>query len=92
MYFTQHAIERFRERFVPQFSHGRAKHELIALVPLARPLREHTAHGEQRWLIDDGTSRIVLVVKRDHRGPDGLTCVTVLQADEPWEDQPDAVE
>lgn len=80
MYFTQHAVDRFRARCAPGLTYAHALRELKFLSQSARRLKEHTASGEEKFEASDG-SKLVFVVKRGHSG-DGLTCVTVLYGDE----------
>ena len=88
MFFTQHAVERFRRRWAPGLSHAAALRELITLSQTARPLRERTFDGEEQWEASDG-SGLVFVVRRDQgRKRHGFVCVTVL----PQREQPEDVE
>jgi hypothetical protein len=75
IFFTKHAIDRFRERFAGGLGYGHALAELKVLSQGARRLRDKTANGEERYEVGDG-SRMVFVVKDDPRA--GKVCVTVL--------------
>jgi hypothetical protein len=86
VYFTQHAVERFRERFAGGLTFYSARQELIILAKTAVPLRELTGSGEQQWLVTDGVP-FLLVCKHDPRS--GLVCVTVKPAPESAGPEPD---
>lgn len=70
MFFTQHAVERFRQRFAPALAHGHCLRELKLLAASAHRLKERTRTGELQLELSDGSGAI-LVVKGD-------VCVTVL--------------
>jgi hypothetical protein len=78
VYFTQHAVERFRQRWASGLSYARARYELVILSKTAVPLRERTQAGDLQFQVTDGAP-IVFVCKREHReGHGALVCVTVL--------------
>ena len=77
MFLTQHAVERFRERWAAGLSYQHALRELRLLSRSARRLRERTAAGDLQFEASDG-SGIIFVVKREPGFGDGLVCATVL--------------
>lgn len=71
--FTEHAIDRFIERRMPQASKDQAVAEMERLVSEGMPTKEKTVFGDHR-LISDG---VVFVLKHDR--DDGITdCPTVM--------------
>jgi len=70
MFFTQHAIERFRQRFAPGLPHSHCLRELKVLGASAHRLKERTRTGELQLEVSDGSGAI-FVLKGD-------VCVTVL--------------
>ena len=86
MYFTQHAIRRFRQRWAPALSYGAAVRELVVLSQSSVLLREKTYKGDLQFKSSDGAP-IVFVCKREPgNGRDGLVCVTVLPEPAPASD------
>jgi hypothetical protein len=78
MYFTEHAIRRFRAHSAPGFSYSAALRELIVLSATCAPIRQKAKEGDLQFQVTDG-QRIIFVCKREpHPGTDGLVCVTVL--------------
>jgi len=89
VFFTQHAIERFRQRYAPGFTHAAALRELQTLALSARPMREKAPGGKLRYVISDGEP-ITLVCIRNPRGTgDRIVCITVLPKGE-TEDDPES--
>lgn len=76
VYCTQHAVERFRERWAKGLTYPHARRELMILATGATRLKERSVNGQEQWLVNDG-SGIILVMKRDP-GQRGMICVTVL--------------
>lgn len=67
---TEHAVERYRERWEPGASLLYARHLLEELLEYATPTREKTLVKHEIWVTGD----IRFVIKRDRRP----VCVTVL--------------
>jgi len=71
--FTEHAVDRFIERRMPQASKQEALDEMQRLVESGSPIRERTVSGDNQ-LASDG---VIFVLKHDR--DDGLAdCPTVL--------------
>jgi hypothetical protein len=71
---TDHAVERYQERFTPHLSRAAARAELEVLVAGARPTGHQTRGGEADiWICDGG---VRLLVRRDERV--GRVVTTVL--------------
>lgn len=73
---TSHAIERFRQRFVPDMTHHDAMRQLYALAPYATKLEEKSPLGQDMWTIDP--PGVILVCKTDPTV--GVVAVTSLTA------------
>lgn len=78
VYFTHHAIERFRERWAGGLPYAHALRELVVLGQNAVLLRSRTRNGDLQYQVKEAADPIVFVCKRDHPGRGGLVCVTVL--------------
>jgi hypothetical protein len=72
-----HAIERYRERWAPHLTSKQAREELLILSEGARPEKTRTRGGQELWVANDKTRKILFVVKRDRRTRERI-CVTVL--------------
>jgi len=72
-----HAVERYRERWAPHLTPEQAHEELLRLSEGARPEKAKTKGGQELWVANDATRKILFVVKRD-RGTRERICVTVL--------------
>lgn len=71
--FTEHAVDRFIERRMPEASKQQALEEMQRLAATGTPIREKTVFGDHQ-LVADG---VVFVLKHDR--DDGLTdCPTVM--------------
>lgn len=82
MYFTPHAIERFRQRYAPGYTYSAALRELQTLALSAKPQKRKASGGKLYYLITNGQP-ILLVCHRNERGDrlaerDRLVCETVL--------------
>lgn len=80
VYCTQHAVERFRERWAQGLTYAHARRELSLLAQRATHMRERSVNGQEQWICNDG-SGIVMLMKRD-AGQRGMICVTVLPPEE----------
>lgn len=74
---TLHAVERFISRHRRSLTIAEGRAELRAALPLARPLKEKTWHGDEQWVLAE--LGVVAVIKRDGHGLPPV-CVTVLPA------------
>jgi hypothetical protein len=70
--FTEHAVDRFVSRHMPNASQEEARKELARLAAVASVLKEKTPDGDSLAIADD----VVFVLKHD--GSDGIDCATVL--------------
>jgi hypothetical protein len=72
MLLTQHAVERFQQRWAPDESFAVLSERLQSLIATATRVREKTHRGHEIWTADG----VRFVVKRDPRV--GPVVVTVL--------------
>ena len=72
-----HAVERYRERWAPHLTLRQAREELHRLSEGARPEKAKTRGGQELWVANDATRKILFVVKRDRHTRERI-CVTVL--------------
>ncbi len=75
-HFTDHAVDRFVSRHVPELTTSEARMVLAHAAQSAVRLREKTALGQEQWRIDEPPA--TLVTKRDGGM---IVCVTVLDAE-----------
>jgi hypothetical protein len=71
-----HAVERYRQRWVPHLTYEEARAELSRISEGARPEKNKTHNGQELW-VANSDQKILFVVKRDRRTRERL-CVTVL--------------
>ncbi len=70
--FTEHAIDRFIERRMPNSSREAALREMMKLFEIGTPLKEKTSSGDSQMLADG----VLFVLKHDRDGR--ADCATVL--------------
>lgn len=73
--FTDHAVQRYRQRHAGELSFDEAKERLVGAAGSAVPLRRKTDNGQEQWRVD--SLDIILVTKHDPKAR-VHTCVTVL--------------
>lgn len=71
---THHAVERFRNRWVPELGQEDARQALIVLASEAKPMVGRSLKGDEMWIADG----VRFVVRRDGDGYPPV-CVTVLE-------------
>jgi hypothetical protein len=79
---SDHAAHRFRERFVPTLTFGRAKRELILLSQTAQRLKHRTNTGHELWEAGE-VSKVWLVIKHERGSSILVTVLYPIEGDEP---------
>lgn len=63
LWFTTHAVERYRERHASRLTYNQALGLLIRAIPTATPVREKTLLGHNKWKLRNPD--VILVTKPD---------------------------